>query len=333
MITYKQIHEIENESIPSYLKEFIAVKEFQRLKNVGMSCGLEYTSFPFFKDIFPYSRYDHSIGVALLLSRFTDDKKIIISGLYHDISTPCFAHVIDFLNGDREKQESTEEKTKAIIRSSIEIQNLLKKYNLLEDDINDYHLYPLADNDTPKLSCDRLEYHIGNSLQYKSLSLKEMKEIISDLVVLKNEIGEVEIGFSTLDLAKKFVKASLINSRTYISNEDRYSMEILARLLKDFLVKNIISQDDLYLEEPYIIEKINSNPYSKELFDKFKSLSEVDVKENERDGYINIRAKKRYINPLIKNKGRILDLDSELKENVDELLKIDFKEYLKGKQI
>lgn len=333
MITYNQIHEIENDEWPSFLKEFIEVKEFQRLKNVGMSCGLEYTSFPFFKDIFSYSRFDHSIGVALLLSKFTKDKKVIISGLYHDIATPCFAHVIDFLNGDREKQESTEEKTSIIIHSSIKIQKLLKKYNLKEEEINDYHLYSLADNDTPKLSCDRLEYHIGNSLQYKSLTLNEMKEIINDLTVLKNEENEDEIGFSTFELAKKFTEASLINSKTYISCEDRYSMEILARLLKDFIAKNIIDMKDLYLEEPVVIHKINSNPYSKELFDKFKSLSELDIKQTKTEGYLNIRAKKRYINPLIKDKGRILQIDKNLKENVDNFLKIDFHEYLKGKEI
>ena len=333
MFNYKQIHDIENKNIPSFLLDFINVKEFKRLQNVGMSCGLEYTSFPFFKDLFPYSRYDHSIGVALLLSRFTSDKKVIISGLYHDISTPCFAHVIDFLNGDREKQESTEDETKNIIHNSKEIQSLLLKYDLKEDEINDYHLYPLADNDTPHLSCDRLEYHIGNIIQYHSLSIEQVKCIIDDLIILKSKENIQEIGFKHLDLAKQFVKASLINSRTYISNEDRYAMEILARLLKDFINKKIITKEDLYTDEKEIISKINNNPYSKELFNKFRSLDYIDVSSISKDGYIQIRAKKRYINPLIKDKGRILSLDKELSNEVESFLNIDFKEYLKGKQI
>ena len=35
-----------------------------------------------------------------------------VAALLHDIATPVFAHVIDFLNNDYEKQESTEAETK-----------------------------------------------------------------------------------------------------------------------------------------------------------------------------------------------------------------------------
>ena len=50
-----------------------------------------------------------------------------LSGLFHDIATPTFAHVIDFLNDDAEKQTSTEEGTETIINNSEQIQNVLKK--------------------------------------------------------------------------------------------------------------------------------------------------------------------------------------------------------------
>ena len=66
-----------------------------------------YTAFPQFADIDSYSRYDHSIGVALIIWHFTHDRKQAIAGLLHDVASPVFAHVVDFMHGDYLTQEST----------------------------------------------------------------------------------------------------------------------------------------------------------------------------------------------------------------------------------
>ncbi|MFR5131592.1 MAG: hypothetical protein ACLTDP_02610 [Terrisporobacter sp.] len=57
------------------------------------------------------------MGVALIIWHFTKDIKQSIAGLLHDISSPAFAHVIDFLNGDHENQESTGGKKKKTKRN------------------------------------------------------------------------------------------------------------------------------------------------------------------------------------------------------------------------
>ena len=330
MFTYRNLNEIEGKVSCGYLQEFIQVRPFLRLRDVGMSCGLEYTSFPFFKDLIRYSRFDHSLGVALILSRFTDDKRVIVSGLYHDIATPCFAHVIDFLNHDYEKQESTEQKTSLIIHESKDIQALLKKYHLKEEEISDYHRYPLADNDTPRLSADRLEYHLGNALQYGFLALGDIASILNDLVVTRNEEGIAEIAFSSFDLARKFTDSSLSNCLVYTSKDDRYAMESLALILKGFLKEGIIEEEDLYLGESELISKIQKDEVSWKKFCRFQSLSDVKSSSEGRKGYFQIRAKKRYVNPLVLDKGRILDLDSDLRKKADFILNQDFLEYLCG---
>ena len=47
---------------------------------------------------------------------------------------------------------------------------LLKRDNIKIDEVADYHIYPIADNDTPMLSADRLEYTLSNGLgQIKKL--------------------------------------------------------------------------------------------------------------------------------------------------------------------
>lgn len=325
--------DIYSKDFPVFIKELINTPEFKRLSNVGMNCGCEYTSFPIFSKGKDYTRYEHSIGVALIIWHFTKDIKQSIAGLLHDISSPVFAHVIDFLNGDHETQESTEEKTEEIIANSMEIQEILKKYNLSTKDVYDYHMYPIADNDSPLLSADRLEYTLGNAFYYGFKSMEEIRDMYEDLVVSVNEFGQSEISFSTLDKAIEFTCVSIENSKVYSSNVDRFAMQYLADLLKLAVNKRVISMKDLYTVEDQVISKLKKDKELKPMWKDFTKLSQIFTsKEKPEYGYwVNIPAKKRYINPQVVSQGRVSSLSKNLSKEIDDFLNIDFNIWLSGK--
>lgn len=100
--------------IPAILEACMRTSVVRRLQSVGMNCGCEYTSFLRFRALSPYSRYAHSVGVALIVWHFTRDPAQATAGLLHDIATPVFAHVVDFMRGDYLAQESTEDGTEAL---------------------------------------------------------------------------------------------------------------------------------------------------------------------------------------------------------------------------
>lgn len=325
--------DIYSKDFPVFIKELINTPEFKRLSNVGMNCGCEYTSFPIFSKGKDYTRYEHSIGVALIIWHFTKDIKQSIAGLLHDISSPVFAHVIDFLNGDYETQESTEEKTEEIIANSMEIQEILKKYNLSTKDVYDYHMYPIADNDSPLLSADRLEYTLGNAFYYGFKSMEEIRDMYEDLVVSVNEFGQSEISFNTLDKAIEFTCVSIENSKVYSSNVDRFAMQYLADLLKLAVNKRVISMKDLYTVEDQVICKLKKDEELKPMWKDFTKLSQIFTsKEKPEYGYwVNIPAKKRYINPQVVSQGRVSSLSKNLSKQIDDFLNIDFNIWLSGK--
>lgn len=325
--------DIYSKDFPDFIKELINTPEFKRLSNVGMNCGCEYTSFPIFSNGKEYTRYEHSIGVALIIWHFTKDIKQSIAGLLHDISSPVFAHVIDFLNGDHETQESTEEKTEEIIANSMEIQEILKKYNLSTKDVYDYHMYPIADNDSPLLSADRLEYTLGNAFYYGFKSMEEIRDMYEDLVVSVNEFGQSEISFSTLDKAIEFTCVSIENSKVYSSNVDRFAMQYLADLLKLAVNKRVISMKDLYTVEDQVISKLKKDEELKSMWKNFTKLSQIFTsKEKPEYGYwVNIPAKKRYINPQVVSQGRVSNLSEKLSKEIDNFLNVDFNIWLSGK--
>ena len=112
--------DIYTASLPPELLAMAETPVMQRLLRVGMHCGCEYTVYPIYRDaVAPYSRYTHSLGTAAIVWHFTHDLKQSIAGLLHDIATPAFAHVVDFLNGDHMRQESTESRTRMMIASSL----------------------------------------------------------------------------------------------------------------------------------------------------------------------------------------------------------------------
>ena len=238
----------------------------QKQAGISVSCGTIYSKM---YDQMWYSSLDHSVAVALIIWNFTKDKKQTLSGLFHDIATPVFKHCIDFMNGDSEKQESIEERTYDIIKNSKEIMSLLERDNIKLEEINDYHIYPIADNDTPMLSSDRLEYTLSNALGSveKIWGLKEIEEIYKNIEIQKNEDGIQELGFKNLEIAEKFVHTMSILSRLYRREKTIFSMQLLADIMKKMSVQNMITINDLYkLSEKEIISKIeNCNDENLEL--------------------------------------------------------------------
>ena len=123
--------DIYTASLPPELLAMAETPVMQRLLRVGMHCGCEYTAYPIYRDaVPPYSRYTHSLGTAAIVWHFTHGLKQSVAGLLHDIATPAFAHVVDFLNGDHMRQETTESRTRMMIASSPELMALLDKSGL-----------------------------------------------------------------------------------------------------------------------------------------------------------------------------------------------------------
>ena len=86
------------ETLPDVLEEVWNAPELIRLDEVGMHCGCEYTSFDLFTGLKKYSRREHSYGVLSIVYHFSRDIPSSLAAAFHDIATPCFSHVIDFLH-------------------------------------------------------------------------------------------------------------------------------------------------------------------------------------------------------------------------------------------
>ena len=295
----KKYFKILEPNFPEWLNEYIDTKELLIQQYISITCGTIYSDL--FESNFFFSTLDHSVAVALIVWHFTQDKKQTLSGLFHDIATPVFKHCVDFLNGDYMTQESTEDLTTNKIKNSKEILALLERDKIDVAEVDNYHLYSIADNDTPKLSADRLEYSLSNALfTYRMLNYDSIKEIYDDIEIQLNEKNEIELGFKTKRIARNFVKVTSKLSIIYREDRTRYSMQLLADILKRLSNENKISKKDLYeLKESDIINIIENSKYNN-IFNIWKNAKKVKISKEEPKNvyYVHHGAKVRYIDPL-----------------------------------
>ncbi len=296
---YKKLLGFPNDNL--FFNKYLNDPTLLRLKDVGYFCGMDYASKKIYNFSEYISRYDHSLTVALIIYKLTKDKTMTIAGLYHDIATPCFSHVIDYMNKDYLNQESTEQETSQILTSDDYLKQLLKEDGISLSDIINFKQYSIVDNNRPRLCADRLDAIILNSIGWlKNITKEDIARIIEDLTIIENEFKEQEIGFKNVDVAKK---AQWYNDQINLemhSKEDIYMMELLANIIKYAIDHNYLTVSDLYTaKELDILHKllfIDDKNLKKQLH-LFKTISSSEMPKE-----CNINIKNRNLRPLVKER-------------------------------
>lgn len=324
----KEYFGILSPEFPEWLLEYIDTPEMERIGKISMSCGTDYSKC--FNVRYWYSNLDHSIGVALIIWNFTHDKKQTLAGLFHDVATPVFKHCIDFMNGDSETQESTEEKTSEIIKNSSKIMNLLKRDGIKLEDVENYKIYPIADNDTPKLSADRFEYTFSSGLTFfRVWELNKIRKMYNNIVVITNEEGIQEIAFKDKEVCEEYINTISKLWPEWVSNKGRTVTQFLADMCKSMHNAGYLTIKDLYtLSEREVIDKILTCE-DKYLSDSFKLFQEADMVYKslipiEEKYCVNVKSKMRYVVPLVQTDDgavRINQISNIAAKKITEYLK------------
>lgn len=288
-------------NLPKFLIKYLKTPSLLRLKDISYFCGMDYAS----KDIYNFSefisRYDHSLTVSLIVYKLTKDKKATLAGLFHDIATPCFSHVIDYMNQDYEKQESTEEYTEHILKNDKYLNECLEKDNIDINDIINFKKYSVVDNDRPNVCADRIDGVILTGIGWtKNINKNDINSIVKDMCIFLNENNEEEIGFKSLKVAKKVLDVSESIDIYCHSTEDNYMMLLLAKITKISIEKKYITYEELYSyneRDLFSILRKQKDNELKKLLNEFETKKISDIPELEIP-----KIKIRDLNPLVNGK-------------------------------
>jgi len=292
------------------LIELIKSKALSRLKMVGNKGATDLHC----SSVGYLSRYQHSVGVMLLLRKFNAGLKEQVAGLLHDVSHTAFSHVSDFVFGT----PTTHDYQNSKMAKAFEIQGInkiLKKHKFGPDEILDEKNFPLLEQDLPNLCADRIDYALQDPNYRLTTNIKPQR-IIKNLTVNSNQFV-----FKNKTWAKKFGIIFLkLDQKTWCNPLELALYQILADAIKIALKKNIIDKKDLFTTDKFLINKLRkaNNLEINDLLDKLTNLKIKLTNNKEADFYI--KSKPRTVDPYFLKNNRLIKLstvDSDFKHKID----------------
>lgn len=136
----------------------------------------------------PVSRYEHSLGVMLLVRRLGGGLEEQVAALLHDVSHTAFSHVIDYVF-DRHDSQSYHEEKKADYVAGTELPAVLARHGYDWRDVLHEERYPLLEQPAPALCADRLDYCLRDSLDLGLATPAEVRGVLPHLVVRRRRIA------------------------------------------------------------------------------------------------------------------------------------------------
>lgn len=305
--------------IEKVLEELVLSTPVQRLKGVHQG-GASYLV----NEKWNVTRYEHSIGVMLLIRKLGGSLEEQIAGLLHDISHTAFSHVVDFVFDN--KDEDYHEKIFASVIEESEIPTILKKYGYnYEDLLLDDSKWTLLEQPAPELCADRVDYTLRDMYEYGHITLHEVQSFINDLIIVDGKMY-----LQNIEKAEWFVKTYYKEVIDFFMDPlNVYGYHILAKLLKLSLDKEVINLNDFLKTDEELIKKIKLVK-DKQIQDLLRKLHPKVIVVEEQTNYdFHLKNKVRLIDPSVYH-GNKLTRASELSENVLEMNEKAYNRMIEG---
>lgn len=271
----------------------------------------------YFEPYFPgtrYSRFEHSLGVFILLRKFGASLLEQIAGLLHDVSHTVFSHVADYVfsNGSGEKQNFQDDCFEEFVKES-RIPEILEKHRVDYKTLFDNSKFQLKERELPDLCADRIDYFLRELKVTSKATQEEIDEFVENFTIIDNLWV-----FKDKNLAKKYAYLFLeINNWFWSGLESAVMFKTSGNLLKYALTKKILTRDDLFTTDEEIWAKIrieiDKDNDLKLLVDR--ANNKFKFKSSDKDNYdLRSLCKSRVVDPLFldnKKLKRVSEIDSE----------------------
>lgn len=285
--------------------ELINSPTFQRLKKVS-----QFGVPDKYYHLKNFSRYEHSIGVMILLKILGANEEEQVAGLLHDVSHTAFSHTIDWvLKEDGGGDESFQDENHQSVINNSELSAILISHNFHPGKIISYENFQLLESDSPNLCADRVDYSL------REFPTSIAREYFDHLIVVDSKIV-FDNHESAYLFAHDFLKIQMnhwggfeVVSRWYY----------FAGILKKAMKKDLIVLDDFWrCSEDEILEKIKASG-DKKILDSLELLANGTLVESSDIGRVSYK-KFRHVNPEFMQDGkmfRLSEVDARFKKELE----------------
>jgi uncharacterized protein len=298
------------------IQDLINSAPMQRLKKINQGGADNYLEPR--RDV---TRFEHSVGVWYLSSRYNRPIPEQIASLLHDIPHTAFSHVMDIVLKD-ENHEFHDQFYEKIIRES-EIPRILKENGVDLEAVIDIERYPLLENKLPDISVDRWDYFVrqGTASQF-------MPKLLVAEFFDKVKVRDEKFYFTDINTASAFAILFMNFSRLiWLDPTSHGSFYLLASALRIALDNEVVTMDDLFTDDASVWAKMQKSGDT----EIKKALARLTPKTRfeyapESEAEFFGPNKPRFVDPLVEVDGELVRLTSQ----VDDTLKYAFDEFSKN---
>ena len=225
---------------------------FQRLKGIRQA-GPSAWAFPF-KNV---TRFEHSLGVYLLLTRLGADRKERVAGLLHDISHTAFSHAVDFIFHSNEQDYHEKLKPKFLGRP--DVTRVLARMGYEPEDFYDDSIYPLLEQHIPLLCADRLDYFLRDSLACEVSTPESVARCLSHVVAIDGLIAFTDVS-AARDSVARFAE---MNRHFWAGETEAFIYNEFADALREAIDIGVLREADLLRDDSHVLSCLRSSRNSR----------------------------------------------------------------------
>lgn len=272
-----------------------------------------------------YHRYEHSIGVYLLLKKYGASLKEQVAGLLHDVSHTVFSHVGEWIFDHKDGLSSYQDDNHDSFLKATGFAEILEKHGFTLASINHKHNnFSLLEQDLPDLCLDRIEYNLQGGLRENLITKDDFDAILNSL-----KFKDDKWYFTDIENAKKFALISLYHTeKIWGSPLGLLTYKLTGQALKIALNKKYLSLDDIkFGEDDLIWQKLITidDVQIKYLVNKLINHQNFYLPSSAEEADFFLHSKFRGVNPWVKinNKfQRLTEVDADYAEKYFALKKI-----------
>lgn len=303
------------------IKEEVVIKllnsqAIQRLKNIDQA--------GYSKGFFSHSRnrFDHSVGVFLLIRKYGGLIEEQIAGLLHDVSHYAFSHAIDYIleEGDVSKQDLQDRSKERFLERS-DIPEILDRYDYDEKYIANEKNFSLLETSLPNICADRIEYSIKDIMFLLEDGKFKANRVLNHLKVSDKNVwyfDNIDIGYEYSNYFKE------INDNMYSGFESAIMFKSIKDFIKHSLENQYICTEDLEQYDQYVLDKCLKYLKKDKVLNKYwKRMNNSGLFYEDKDNYEEIvYCKSRAIDPICLEGGKMIRV-SEVYKDWKEIVKED----------
>ncbi len=232
------------------LLDIMASQAMQRLRGVhqhGVSGLLRITA--------PTSRFEHSVGVMLIVRRLGGSLEEQAAALLHDISHTAFSHVIDYVVDDHAGQ-TYHEQVKTEFVAMTDLPAMLAAHGLDWRELLEETRFPLLEQPAPVLCADRLDYFLRDACDLGLITLEMVRHALAHLTVHQGRIVVDDPAVARW-MADAYLSA---DDRSWSDFREVGLYELTAQAIRRALVIGAIQQGDFWRTDAALWAQLQASP-------------------------------------------------------------------------